>query len=127
MCEPSQVHTPEDEVRRLAGLLFDDFVRAEGALLDPSQVSSGSAARGLFCSSFLAEYGSQSGSPIRDELPAPLDVMTILGERPNHRLSNELCAYWYPGWRRHELLFCSPVDHLSGPQSLAAFLKEGSC
>lgn len=83
----------------------------------------------IFAESVLYELGCRKEVPsVKQKFGVTADSFLCLLDRLSpFRLTQELSAYWYPGWCRSLFIFDSPFDYLCNPDDLRKFLEEHSC
>lgn len=123
--------TAAGSIRDLAKVFFLRWAEVESELLSIrlGDVPAVEEVSDIFAGSVLHEFLRRSGEPPADPGPSR-DADLILGLMDRLapiRLSQELCAYWYPGWSRSLFIFDSPFDYLGGADDLGRFLKEHQC
>lgn len=104
--------------------LADKFLEADSAISaeKPSDVVA-SAYRSAFAASVVAESERRLGRAQSPWRMRPEEILELCWKLPRAGLSAELLAYWYPGWRRSLIIFESPLDFHSGPESVAQAVR----
>lgn len=111
-------------------LVDGDEQHIDAAIRDAAQRTLSDSVWWEACRRFEA-LGHSVPAAFRDHADAHLAVHpmqfldTIRGLAPA-QLCQELCAYWYPGWRRSLFIFRSPFDPLGGPDDLRQMLRESA-
>ncbi|MBD2470943.1 hypothetical protein [Nostoc sp. FACHB-145] len=121
----------ESHLGDVAKVFFLRWIELEACLLATSakDILAVTDLANIFAESVLYELSCRRGTPsVKQELSVTADSLLYLLDRLSpFRLTQELLAYWYPGWCRSLFIFDSPFDYLCNPNDLRRFLEEHAC
>jgi hypothetical protein len=115
----------------VAKVFFLRWIELEACLLatPAKDIAAITELANIFAESVLYELRYRKGAPsVKQKFSVTADSLLYLLDRLSpFRLTQELLAYWYPGWCRSLFIFDSPFDYLCNPEDLRRFLEEHAC